>query len=250
MDKVRAPWTEDQVKLLGARQANPQMHPYTCPKCGQILEVEEKGWYCSGFTDDGSDCGHEQNWCLATDLGLYPCRDCGKLRTKDQGGTVFAVCDDCWDAIYGKGIGGSFYEVEGQELFYEEQALGLMLRNGVIYTGILEDGPGESGPIALYVLCNDLFAWACSDQEVLPFDQVENLYRMYRADPRWGPQKWCCVQRKSQPQHPVVESMKEEGAWDEVMESLPVNTMDAEVHRIVGCPLPDYLKESEGEEPV
>lgn len=27
----------------------------------------------------------------------YPCADCGAARTKDQGGTVFAVCDACWD---------------------------------------------------------------------------------------------------------------------------------------------------------
>ena len=27
----------------------------------------------------------------------YPCDDCGVLRTKAEGGTVFTVCDDCWD---------------------------------------------------------------------------------------------------------------------------------------------------------
>lgn len=28
---------------------------------------------------------------------VYPCRDCGKLRSKDEGGTTFTVCDECWD---------------------------------------------------------------------------------------------------------------------------------------------------------
>lgn len=28
---------------------------------------------------------------------IYPCRHCGKLRTKAEGGTVFTVCDKCWD---------------------------------------------------------------------------------------------------------------------------------------------------------
>ena len=28
---------------------------------------------------------------------IYPCRKCGKLRTKAEGGTTFTVCDDCWD---------------------------------------------------------------------------------------------------------------------------------------------------------
>lgn len=28
---------------------------------------------------------------------IYPCNLCGCLRTKAEGGTVFTVCDDCWD---------------------------------------------------------------------------------------------------------------------------------------------------------
>jgi Zn finger protein HypA/HybF involved in hydrogenase expression len=30
----------------------------------------------------------------------YPCDDCGKLRTKEEGGTVFTVCDECWEKHY------------------------------------------------------------------------------------------------------------------------------------------------------
>ncbi len=26
-----------------------------------------------------------------------PCEDCGKLRSKDEGGTIFTVCDECWE---------------------------------------------------------------------------------------------------------------------------------------------------------
>ena len=28
---------------------------------------------------------------------MYPCDKCGKLRTKAEGGTIFTVCDECWD---------------------------------------------------------------------------------------------------------------------------------------------------------
>lgn len=35
----------------------------------------------------------------ATDEPLYPCLDCGVLRTKAEGGTVFTVCDDCWERL-------------------------------------------------------------------------------------------------------------------------------------------------------
>jgi len=27
---------------------------------------------------------------------IYPCDQCGKMRSKDEGGTIFTVCDDCW----------------------------------------------------------------------------------------------------------------------------------------------------------
>lgn len=33
---------------------------------------------------------------------LYPCEKCGKLRTKDEGGTTFSLCDECWEKYYGE----------------------------------------------------------------------------------------------------------------------------------------------------
>ena len=37
-----------------------------------------------------------------TDAKIYPCEDCGKMRSKNEGGTVFTVCDECWDKHYNK----------------------------------------------------------------------------------------------------------------------------------------------------
>lgn len=33
------------------------------------------------------------------DARIYPCDHCGVMRTKAEGGTVFTVCDKCWDAL-------------------------------------------------------------------------------------------------------------------------------------------------------
>jgi DNA-directed RNA polymerase subunit M/transcription elongation factor TFIIS len=33
---------------------------------------------------------------------VYPCEDCGTLRSKDEGGTTFTVCDKCWDKHFKK----------------------------------------------------------------------------------------------------------------------------------------------------
>lgn len=32
---------------------------------------------------------------------IYPCANCGTMRAKDQGGTIFTVCDACWDTHWG-----------------------------------------------------------------------------------------------------------------------------------------------------
>lgn len=28
---------------------------------------------------------------------VYPCNKCGLMRTKEEGGTTFTVCDECWE---------------------------------------------------------------------------------------------------------------------------------------------------------
>lgn len=37
--------------------------------------------------------GQEQE----ADPRVHPCDTCGKLRTKAEGGTVFTLCDECWN---------------------------------------------------------------------------------------------------------------------------------------------------------
>ncbi len=31
---------------------------------------------------------------------IYPCADCGIMRSEAEGGTIFTVCDKCWDKAY------------------------------------------------------------------------------------------------------------------------------------------------------
>ena len=71
------------------------------------------------------------------------------------------------------------------------------------------------------VICNDQFYWACADCEPLPASEIESLYKMWKADPRWGVTKWCCRSRNMRPQIPIVNDMKKEGVWDDELESLP-----------------------------
>lgn len=40
-----------------------------------------------------ADAGNEQG----ANERKHPCRECGLMRSEREGGTVFSVCDDCWD---------------------------------------------------------------------------------------------------------------------------------------------------------
>lgn len=43
------------------------------------------------------DSYYEIDPCADPDDEIYPCVDCGKLRSFNQGASVFNVCDACWD---------------------------------------------------------------------------------------------------------------------------------------------------------
>jgi hypothetical protein len=130
--------------------------------------------------------------------------------------------------------------------FASEGALALMLLNQVVFLNSLhwekECPERVRNLVACCVNCNDIFAWGCADAEELPYDQIEPLWRMWMADPRWGAAKWCILRRNQQPQGPVEKLMREAGVWDEKMEAAGKNTMDAELHAMIGAPVPEYVK--------
>ena len=40
---------------------------------------------------------------IMDDEKKYPCKVCGVLRSKEEGGTVFTVCDKCWENHFKEG---------------------------------------------------------------------------------------------------------------------------------------------------
>lgn len=108
----------------------------------------------------------------------------------------------------------------------------------------------ESKMISVSVNCNDIFAWACADAEELPYEEIENVYRLWRADPNWGAAKWCAIRRKQKPQGPVIDAMKKAGSWDDIMENLGPNTMDAEVQAYFRSIAPSIRAQIEAEKPA
>ena len=75
-----------------------------CPNCGEAVDKYYccKEEYGPNVPIDTSPCTFSHwercKWNEEKEGGrIYPCANCGKLRTKDEGGTVFTVCDECWD---------------------------------------------------------------------------------------------------------------------------------------------------------
>lgn len=117
--------------------------------------------------------------------------------------------------------------------FSEECALAVLLAEEVVFLNTgwnRKEWPEEARKAwMVYVICNDVFAWGCSDAEFLPYDQVENVYRMWRKDPSWGPAIWCMLQRKEMPQKPVEDAIRKAGIWNLDALNLNKNTTAAEV---------------------
>jgi len=116
--------------------------------------------------------------------------------------------------------------------FDEENALSALLKDGILFCNernysSTPGGPSEGLTIVLFVICNDIFAWGCADAEDLPISELENLYKMWLKNNKWGSTKWCCIRRKEKPQRPAVELMKKDGAWDDELECLSENRYDA-----------------------
>lgn len=118
------------------------------------------------------------------------------------------------------------YKPATQE-FEPEMALAHLLMNGVVFLNShwwhKEADKDLRDTVACFVNCNDVFAWASADGEELPLEKLESLYRLWKANPKWGSDKWCCLQRNEQPQKPIKEAMQKEGYWDAELEALQEN---------------------------
>ncbi len=120
-----------------------------------------------------------------------------------------------------------FYSITGpdgvtKEYCNEELAVSEMLHDGPLFISYAD----YDKQTKICVLCNDLFAWGCSDAEDLPVSEIGAVYKLWKADPMWGTSKWCCHRRNLQPQPPVKKAMQTAGSWDEAMEKLPRSPFD------------------------
>lgn len=121
-------------------------------------------------------------------------------------------------------------DADGDTFVDEDLALACLLSTGSLFLNNVKSS--DSWTTAVYVLCNDLFAWGCADVEPISNNdgqepsEIIDCYRMWKEDPKFGILKWCCVHRGYQPQKPIREIMEKAGAWCDRMEALKPNYYD------------------------
>lgn len=124
---------------------------------------------------------------------------------EDPQATVSYTVVDCPD-----GEGGMF--------FIEESALIELLADDILFVGA--QGQSSKNPLELFVNCNELFYYA-ADAEPLPFDQLEPLYRAWKAKGGRGVAIWACHRRGMRPLPHVEQRWRDDGDWNDALERLP-----------------------------
>lgn len=121
------------------------------------------------------------------------------------------------------------------EYYNEEAMLSILLHNGYLFCNngyfpndLYEEDSKHIDKVynrttRLFVLCNDLFYYATADGEHITTDEIPELFKMYLKEHKWGVDKWCCMKRNLQPIRPIVEAMKADEVWDDMMEGLEKN---------------------------
>lgn len=159
-------------------------------------------------------------------------KDLGDRSFED--GTVITDDDVYWEMTWPQDRHPDKPPIE--MIFDHRDALARLLAEEVLFTNSFhwekEWPEAARNKAGLFVNCNDIFAWACSDAERLPYEGIQSLYDMWLENKDWGPAKWCAIQRNQKPQGPVIDAMKNAGVWDEGMKALGDNTLDKEVQAL------------------
>ena len=120
---------------------------------------------------------------------------------------------------------------ETERHFEEDRALARLIAEEVCSTNEhwwKKDWPEEARKtFAIFVNCNDIFAWGCADAEPLQHDEIQDLYDHWIKDRNLGPAVWCCKKRRQMPQAPVRKAIEAAGIWNLSEMGLEPNGYDA-----------------------
>jgi hypothetical protein len=123
-----------------------------------------------------------------------------------------------WDGVNADGTRKYPDKPETEEVFEEAKGLALLLANEVVHLNAhhwRDDWPKDAREtLYLGVDCSDVFVWGCSDSEGATHKDIEDVYRHWLKDARWGVAVWCMIKRGQMPQRPVEKRIRDAGIWD------------------------------------
>lgn len=102
--------------------------------------------------------------------------------------------------------------------FDTERALAVLLLAEVVFLNSHwweSDWPEEARKRTCICLdVSDVFIWGSADAISIDYAHIEEIYRYWVKDPKWGPAVWGIIHRKLMPQAPVEKSINEHGIWN------------------------------------
>lgn len=87
----------DWLIARGVRIDSPDPVQLKCENCGAPIGAEVRNPQGRQIILRGYEAPMPQaSVSPSADARIYPCDDCGTLRSKNEGGTVFTICEVCW----------------------------------------------------------------------------------------------------------------------------------------------------------
>ena len=74
--------------------------------------------------------------------------------------------------------------------------------------------------LGMFLNMNDVFGWGLADMERVTTNDLLPLWRAIEASPKWGSVKFVAKKRLMLPQEAIIERMKADGDWCELMQSI------------------------------
>ena len=106
---------------------------------------------------------------------------------------------------------------EEHEYFDHNLALAQLLIDEKAFVNereISDGGDNQGRNVVVFLICNDLFAWACADGENITRKELQDIYEHHMKDKIYGTDIWVMKKRNEKPQKPMEKAMKESGTWD------------------------------------
>jgi hypothetical protein len=118
-----------------------------------------------------------------------------------------------------------YYYIDGKKIQNEEAMASALLDENILFLNNFhflghDNKTIQPKTLTLFVNVNDIFGPG-SDAEEITCAELPILFGLWREMGDSGVIKWACLKRNIKPRRRMIEHLKKNKHWDEVLESLP-----------------------------